>query len=467
MADLADLVAQNPWWQDPTAIDRDPQIRQLDRLPFRREPDVLRTFQLDQPNVYTLRGPRQVGKSTTVKLLIQRLIHAGFPARRILYLSLELERQPRAIRDAVLRAKRHLPTHEAPWLIVLDELSWVRDWQSAILSLRDRGDTSEDCLILTGSSARDIRSGGERLPGRRGPGVDLDKVLLPLSFPEFLRATGRDPGIPPGSLEDLAWGTETSAIREAMLHFADLDASFHDYLQVGGFPAAVANFLSDGVVSETTYQTLWHIVAGDVERSGRNRAAALKLLERVVRNLCNSSSWTSLAEEMAVAKAITAEEYASVLADSFLLLVLYFLDLTHGSAAPKKEKKLYPSDPLLAYLPSRILPGVAAPDETALSEAVLAMALFRTREAQLQEAFSVPRSLFYWKSSSGREIDFLSGQQPSRVPVESKYAGRVNGNDRLVIRNVFQRGLIASRQTLDLDDPVRVIPTPIILALLG
>ena len=170
---------------------------------------------------------------------------------------------------------------------------------------------------------------------------------------------------------------------------------------------------------------------------------------------------------MAVAKAITAEEYASVLADSFLLLVLYFLDLTHGSAAPKKEKKLYPSDPLLAYLPSRILPGVAAPDETALAEAVLAMALFRTREAQLQEAFSVPRSLFYWKSSSGREIDFLSGQQPSRVPVESKYAGRVNGNDRLVIRNVFQRGLIASRRSLDLDDPVRVIPTPIILTLLG
>lgn len=95
------------------------------------------------------------------------------------------------------------------------------------------------------------------------------------------------------------------------------------------------------------------------------------------------------------------------------------------------------------------------------------MELFRTREAQRQEAFSVPRSLFYWKSSSGREVDFLSGQRPPRVPVESKYAGRVTGQDRLTIRNVFQRGLIASRETLDLDDSVRVIPTPVILALLG
>jgi len=53
------------------------------------------------------------------------------------------------------------------------------------------------------------------------------------------------------------------------------------------------------------------------------------------------------------------------------------------------------------------------------------------------------------------------------VPVESKYAGRVTGQGRLTIRNVFQRGLIASRETLDLDDAVRVIPAPVILAPLG
>ena len=45
-----------------------------------------------------------------------------------------------------------------------------------------------------------------------------------------------------------------------------------------GFPAAVADFLRDGAVSDATYQTLWHIVAGDVERSGRNRAALKDLI---------------------------------------------------------------------------------------------------------------------------------------------------------------------------------------------
>ncbi|MBI4320098.1 MAG: hypothetical protein HY675_16525 [Chloroflexi bacterium] len=65
------------------------------------------------------------------------------------------------------------------------------------------------------------------------------------------------------------------------------------------------------------------------------------------------------------------------------------------------------------------------------------------------------------------EIDFLSGPPGSSVPVESKYSERVSSQARLTIRNRFQRGLVASRETLDLDDPVRVIPAPIILALLG
>lgn len=467
MAIVADLVAQNPWWQDPTAINRDPKLLQLEGAPFRREPALLDTFRFDQPNIYTLRGPRQVGKSTTVKMLIRRLLTSGFPGRRILYLSVELERQPRSIRDAVVLAKRHLSSDGEPWAIFLDEISWVRNWQSAILALRDHGEVSHDCMVITGSSARDVRVGGERLPGRRGPGTDLDKVLLPLSFREFLNAMGRLPSLPTCPLEDLAWGPETSAIREAMLQIADLDAAYHQYLMVGGFPAAVRDFIQDGSVSDSTFQMLWHIVAGDVERAGRDRATALKLLERVVRNLSSSTSWNALAEEMAVGKEKTAEEYAGILSDSFLLLVLYFLDLTRWSPAPKKAKKLYPTDPLIARLPHHILPGVPEPDETALTEAVLAMELFRTREANAQESFSVPRSLFYWRARTGNEMDFLSGNPPHMVPVESKYAGRITGQDRLKIRGVFQRGLIASRDVLDLDNPVRVIPVPVILALLG
>lgn len=466
MTSLQELVSQNPWWRDPESIERDPKITQLWSLPFQRRPAVLNTLRLDQPNVYTLRGPRQVGKSTAVKTLIRDLIHSGFPPRRILYASMELERNPRALRDTVLRAKAQFPSDPSPWVIFLDELSWVREWQSALLYLRDHTAAAQDCFVLTGSSARDLRHGAERLPGRRGPSRDLDKLLLPLSFREFCSATATSINLPAMTIGEIAYGTDTSAIREAMLYLNELQVALDNYLEVGGFPAAVADFLRTGSVSDTTVRMLWDIFAGDVERWGRDRNTALKLLERVVMNLGAPSSWNGLAEEMAVGKEITAKEYSDLLADSFLLLVLYFLDMARKAPAPKKRKKLYPTDPLLWRLPRYIRPGESLPATGPQIETVIATTLFRAQEASLQESFSVPRSLFYWRSSSDREIDFLNGIPPNVVPVESKYATRIDGDTKKVIRNSFGKGLLVSRGSLELEDPVRVVPAAIVLALL-
>jgi predicted AAA+ superfamily ATPase len=54
----------------------------------------------------------------------------------------------------------------------LDEISAAPDWQNAIEYLRDRGARLNDCFVLTGSSARDLKGGAERLPGRRGRARD-------------------------------------------------------------------------------------------------------------------------------------------------------------------------------------------------------------------------------------------------------------------------------------------------------
>ena len=48
-------------------------------------PPVESRLTLEDPEVHTLRGPRQVGKTTTVKRLIRRLLERG--ERRVLYFS--------------------------------------------------------------------------------------------------------------------------------------------------------------------------------------------------------------------------------------------------------------------------------------------------------------------------------------------------------------------------------------------
>jgi predicted AAA+ superfamily ATPase len=55
-------IRDNPWWRQAEAINEDTDLRRFDTTPLRFEHAV--PFDLDVDAVFTLRGPRQVGKST-------------------------------------------------------------------------------------------------------------------------------------------------------------------------------------------------------------------------------------------------------------------------------------------------------------------------------------------------------------------------------------------------------------------
>lgn len=461
------LNEQNTWWRSPDAITLDRHITRAAKASFSWTPPLVDEIDLAKPYIYTIRGPRQVGKTTTVKFLIQRLIEGGGQWPRVLYYSLDLEREPRAIVNIVNEAKALFPKEERPWCIFLDEISSVPDWQRGIKYLRDQTRAAEDCFVLTGSSATDIRTGAERLPGRRGTGARLDKILLPLSFRDFCRVQGiPGPAEPRFTLRELSTPESDDALREGMRYLPDLRRALEAYVVVGGFPAAVDEYLTTARVTEPTVRMLWDLVAGDVDRLGYDRFAAMKILERVVRSLGTATSWRTLAEEIDVGGAQTAKRYAMVLSEAFAVLVLYFWDRGHGSVSLRKNKKLYLVDPLLGSIPKALQPGAVTATTPAIVENVVGMALYRAGEREIVESFGFPQSLFYWRSSQGNEVDFVSGLRSQRIPVEVKYQQTITGSDRLVIRNSFGKGLLLSRESVDLDDPVRVIPVPLLLWLL-
>src|SRR3990172_9551321 len=69
--ELATLARQNPWWADPARIRDDFVLAALASQPIRWTPRLLHRFRFDRDRVYTLRGPRQVGKTTSVKVLVR------------------------------------------------------------------------------------------------------------------------------------------------------------------------------------------------------------------------------------------------------------------------------------------------------------------------------------------------------------------------------------------------------------
>ena len=468
MPGIEDLIRiQNPWWRDDVAIEADHHLRECRESGLQWNPPALDAIRLEPGRTDTLRGPRQAGKTTTAKRLMARLFERG--ERRLLYFGFDLVRDYRELPDVLLAAKRAHPDPDGPWYIFLDEITSVPDWQLGIKFAWDAGITRRDYLLLTGSSAHDLRRGAEQLPGRRGGGGD--HLQLPMSFRDFLE-TVRALSLPGDTLavEQCFSKAGRSTLAALNLRAPELESAWRVYRTLGGYPAAVRDHLAtgEGTASDATARILWDTISGDMSRSNRDPVAALKLLEHVAVSLGNPLKWTAAARAMGVAD-VTARQYVEFLAESFALLAVYFWDLSGGTLSPSKQRKVYVMDPLHATLPGRIVPGARTPTEAGLTENLVAIALFRSAAHTLVQAAAVPGAVAYWRSSNQREIDFVvpESEGPGRIPIEVKGdADSGIAHARNAIRRTFGRGIVVSRSVFDWTEDVPVIPAPVFLAAL-
>lgn len=141
---IEQFARQNRWWVDPMLVGRDPQLRRLQESPLKWTP--LLPFRFDRDAVYVLRGPRQVGKSTVLKRLVEQLLVDDWNPRRILYLDVELGGLSTAM-DLVSALREYIdfarstPAESPERLaILLDEVTRVAHWAGAIRGLINNGE---------------------------------------------------------------------------------------------------------------------------------------------------------------------------------------------------------------------------------------------------------------------------------------------------------------------------------------
>jgi predicted AAA+ superfamily ATPase len=428
------ILRQNPWWTQPGWVAADPHLDRLRNHPVRLPADFAATLDLESPGIHVLRGPRQVGKSTELKLLVQRALETGRQPRRVTYLALDLlEGQGPAALAASVRLAKELAGLSGPSLLLLDEVTAVGSWQTAIKSLWDDGDIRHDVVVCTGSSAIDLQRGAaERLPGRREAG--RDHLALPHTFGAFACAT--DPSIPlPPSLtvSDLRSDDGEALLHDARLHAPALERAFRRYLRFGGLPAAVADAVAGAPEpSDATTRVMYDSLVGELRRKGASTAAGNALVERVVRSLGSKTNWSLMAREMDVPLGSrggprpsyhTLRDYLETLVGGYFLFVVYFWRTGSDSNAQSKDKKVYFADPLLHSLALELAPGLQ-PNLPALVENAIGLALYRRYEpaARLIESFVLPERLHIWQTARGGEINFVCGPRRALDVVEVKYS---------------------------------------------
>lgn len=442
----ADLVDANPWWRDPDVwTTRDVQLRRARQSPLVYTPRPLAG--LTKGGLYILRGPRRVGKSTALKQLVTELMGSGVTPRRILHISVE-GRSDQDLTDIVRRgALEWLKGDPGDRYWLIDEITGVHgSWPAAIKRLRDNHPSfAHDTVVLTGSSSAGFDEARKLLAGRRNA-RNSDRVLFQMAFPEVAEVLGYELPTPPEfAVSDFA---NEERLREIASEYRPWIPTFVDawdrYLQVGGYPQAVAaeiGWENDEAIGEA----LWDVIHGDAfAGSGLTQTQTQSILRRL------SSSLGSLLSVNAIADAInvdpkTAAGRLDALRRGF---IAFPVPREQGLAPrPKSQSKWYFTDPALARLASTLGAG-QAPDPTVLSEQQLAMALLRALEKASPGAAMRHDRLLHYRSSTKAEIDFVAPDF-AQTCFESKFVDRAWGRAFQTIEASGRRsGVVATRSGL-------------------
>jgi predicted AAA+ superfamily ATPase len=438
-------------------------------------------FRFDRDAIYTLRGPRQVGKSTVLKRQIADLIAGGWPARHVLYLDVELAGLETgrdlisAIRDYLDSARSPAaPNNDAHLTIFLDEVTRIPDWAGAIRGLVDNDELQNVTLIATGSHSTDVRQGGERLPGRRGGGRELDLELLPLSFREYVELL--DPTLPlPATVLAFDPSELRESRRERALTRARIEPLFERYMLAGGFLSALNDVARGGAILPETYQAHREAISGEFTRAGLREAYLRELIDWLANHLGQELDYRGIAADTDIGSKDTARLYLDHLIETYTAILVHrTTSLNTPAPAFRSPRKIHPIDPLFWHLIRAW--AVNDPDpwpaavETMTRSAEVGHLVESILTVHLRRAFG--DRVFFWRASDGREIDSIiappgAASTDSIQRVEVKYQRQVDERDARMILSAGGGVLVTRNLDTDFGDGrVTALPMPEALLLL-
>ncbi|MFO8052316.1 MAG: ATP-binding protein [Thermoplasmatota archaeon] len=490
------LIEQNPWWKDRELINSDKHLADLANRNIRWDPGLWKHFNWDRDHLYTIRGPRQVGKTTMIKRTIRRLIvEKGIDPFNILFFSTDLIDSREQFLD-ILKTYESIHNRyssKGHRFVFIDEITNIPQWEKVIKFQSDRGDLTDTTVVLTGSHTLDIGRSVERLPGRRGEGEGevLDKIMVPMKFREYLKTIDKKLFDELSSLTGIDRTRRKEIIRDQFkvkelpgeitrteLFQDDLDRRFNDYIITGGFPRPISSFKGDGRINDDIYGIYTRSLMGDLTRNGLSDTIAKQVLRSIIERMTTRISNNSIAKENEIGSHNTISKYVEALERSFTLNGFYQIDRSKGRIKARSEKKIYLSDPFIYHAMRGWSGGLtnlfgSAVEHISDPQTLGKMVEMVVSNHMIRLAYSMnPTDLFshhekvlFWrKKGSEREVDFIVVDNENLLPVEVKYTQNIRGKDLSGIRS-FGKGIILTKRTLETKGNYTFIPAPVFLLL--
>ena len=278
---------------------------------------------VDTPFIKILTGIRRCGKSTILKLIMQKLRERGIEEKQIVsYRFDSMEYDGYTAQQMYQKLKSSLQPDKRTYLF-LDEVQEIDNWEKIVNSLAT--DFNVD-IYVTGSNSRMMSSEiSTYLTGRY-----ISFRIYTLSFAEYLDFKSRY--------------TETAAPKQELI----------DYIKLGGFPAVHLHTYTAGEVYTIVRDIYNSTIFSDIVR--RNQLRKVDQLERVVKyafnNVGNTFSAKSISDylksEHRKIDNETVYSYLEKLEKAYILHRCLRYDLK-GRELLKTQEKFYLADTALRY----------------------------------------------------------------------------------------------------------------------
>lgn len=471
------LRERNPWWRlvsvggDPAAwTERDPVLAGATATGIDYHPDVL--ADVVPGGLWVLRGPRRVGKSVLVKrLAAQACVDPRWGAATVVYLSVDGLKAQDLRRSFTIGRDLTRIVGERPRLWLIDEVTSVSGWVPLVKELRDNTALAFDAVVLTGSSAGDLGDARSGLGAGRTGVAHPFRLLLPMTFRDYLTSTRTDLPLPCRLTPDTL---QSEAARDAITQmepFVDeLDLAWQRFCESGGFPRAVGEHHHRGEISREFASDLMAWLAADVEPDGPVDSVA-----RLLDHLHRRSGSPLDVQNTAVALGMSREWLRTRIGRLVSTFGAFWCPQgdDEGRVVAGGRPKLYLSDAVLAGLPSLRDPMFPHPDTTRVTESQLGLELARAVDRLHPDRFVEGRAILHARTGSGNEVDFspvalrVAGDVVSSVPLESKWVSRNWRQEALVVRGRYGSGVLATKDLVDVSGSVWAVPTPMVALLLN
>ncbi|RLG16572.1 ATP-binding protein [Candidatus Pacearchaeota archaeon] len=304
----------NPWWEYKNWESKDKNIRDFNSMDIKWIPSWIDEISLKPFSLNFIIGPRQVGKTTGIKLLIKNLLKKVNNPYSIFYFNCDFLSD---IKDLINLIENYLKIKESEKIktsfIFLDEITSLEYWWKPIKGFIDVGIFDKDILVISGSSSIRTKKYSESFPGRRGRGKNIS--VLPLSFFEYLKVHNID-------------------IKKS--NEFQIRGLFKKYLSTGGFPKSINKVEFEEELVKSIEREIFNV--------GKDVELFRKIILKIIEKLPSSFSYNIISSNLGISHN-TVRDYMQTMEDLFILKIIYW---KYGKEIEfRKDKKICFRDPYL------------------------------------------------------------------------------------------------------------------------